>query len=97
MAPETSLISEKLRAINEKGILTINSQPNVNGKPSADPVVGWGFRNGYVYQKAYLEFFTSFSNLQPLLEALESYPRVNFHIINKTVSHKWFDNQMRSR
>ncbi len=58
----------------------------MNGVASADPVVGWGFKNGYVYQKAYLEFFTSRSNLDPLLDALEKYPRVNFHIINKDVS-----------
>lgn len=30
---------------------TINSQPNVNGAPATDPVVGWGTPGGYVYQK----------------------------------------------
>lgn len=42
--------------INKHHIFTINSQPKVNGKPSTDPVVGWGPTKGYVYQKQYLEF-----------------------------------------
>ncbi|CAF4437000.1 unnamed protein product, partial [Adineta steineri] len=54
---ETTLIQNNLIEFNRRGILTINSQPAVNGKPSSDPIVGWGTSNGYVYQKAYLEFF----------------------------------------
>ncbi|KAH3828629.1 methylenetetrahydrofolate reductase-like [Dreissena polymorpha] len=82
LSPETSLISEKLAAINERGVLTINSQPNVNGAPSSDPNVGWGGRNGYIYQKAYLEFFTSKKNVLALKKILTEYPLVNYHIIN---------------
>ena len=48
---ETSLLSEQLASINRQGVLTINSQPSVNGKSSTDPVVGWGEKGGYVYQK----------------------------------------------
>ncbi|PIO77814.1 methylenetetrahydrofolate reductase [Teladorsagia circumcincta] len=33
------------------GILTVNSQPSVNGAPSTDPLVGWGKPGGYCYQK----------------------------------------------
>ena len=51
LSPETSLITEKLAAINKRGVLTINSQPSVNGLPSNDPQVGWGAPNGYIYQK----------------------------------------------
>ena len=58
----------------------------MNGAPSEDPVVGWGPRGGYVYQKAYLEFFTGQANVQALLKILPSFPRVNFHIINSSVS-----------
>lgn len=42
---------DQLARINSKGVLTINSQPNVNGAPSDDPVFGWGGPGGYVYQK----------------------------------------------
>lgn len=49
--PETSMIQEKLAAVNKRGVMTINSQPNVNGAPSTDPRVGWGSPGGYIYQK----------------------------------------------
>ena len=51
LAPETSFLTDQLAAINRQGVLTINSQPAVNGKKSTDPVVGWGKKGGYVYQK----------------------------------------------
>lgn len=38
-------------------LLTINSQPVANGVKSNDPVFGWGPSGGYIYQKAYYEFF----------------------------------------
>jgi len=51
LAPETKLIQEHLIKYNRKGILTINSQPAVNGLSSSDSIVGWGVKHGYVYQK----------------------------------------------
>lgn len=86
LAPETNTLKDQLLKFNKKGILTNNSQPNVNGAPSSDSILGWGSPDGYVYQKAYLEFFTSSENLPFLLIALEKYPRVNYHIINRSVS-----------
>lgn len=53
LAAETSLMKEELLRVNRRGILTINSQPNINGKPSSDPVVGWGPGGGYVFQKVW--------------------------------------------
>ena len=51
MAAETSMIKEKLEFLNSKGVLTINSQPQINAAPSSDPMVGWGGSGGYIYQK----------------------------------------------
>ena len=45
---------DQLASINSRGVLTINSQPNVNGAPSDDAVFGWGGPGGYVYQKVML-------------------------------------------
>ncbi|XP_077997993.1 methylenetetrahydrofolate reductase (NADPH)-like [Glandiceps talaboti] len=85
LALETSLLKQRLIDINERGVLTINSQPNVCAKPSTDPVVGWGDPGGYVFQKAYVEFFTTRENAKALLEILPEYaPRVNYHIINSS-------------
>ena len=53
LALETGPLVEKLASINSQGVLTINSQPNVNGAPSSDPVFGWGPKGGYVYQKVH--------------------------------------------
>ncbi|CAH7444144.1 methylenetetrahydrofolate reductase (NADPH) isoform X2 [Phodopus roborovskii] len=83
LAAETSLMKEELLRVNRLGILTINSQPNINGKPSSDPIVGWGPSGGYVFQKAYLEFFTSREIVEALLQVLKKYElRVNFHIVD---------------
>jgi len=35
--------------LNENRFLTINSQPQINGVPSTDPVYGWGPAKGYVF------------------------------------------------
>ena len=51
LASETTSMIDQLARINSRGVLTINSQPNVNGAPSDDPVFGWGGPGGYVYQK----------------------------------------------
>ena len=70
---ETNYISKELLDLNHAGFLTINSQPPVNGRPSDDPVVGWGPSDGWVYQKGYLECFAS----PKLVEALlETFPQV---------------------
>uniref|UniRef100_A0A8P4K9G4 MTHFR SAM-binding regulatory domain-containing protein n=1 Tax=Dicentrarchus labrax TaxID=13489 RepID=A0A8P4K9G4_DICLA len=83
LAPETNLLKDELEKVNRRGVLTINSQPNINGKPSTDPIVGWGPAGGYVFQKAYLEFFTSSENVTALLKVLKKYePRVNYHIVD---------------
>ncbi|XP_077830098.1 methylenetetrahydrofolate reductase (NADPH) isoform X3 [Macaca mulatta] len=86
LAAETSLLKEELLRVNRQGILTINSQPNINGKPSSDPIVGWGPSGGYVFQKAYLEFFTSRETAEALLQVLKKYElRVNYHLVNVKV------------
>jgi len=79
---ETCLIIDELVKLNRRGILTINSQPNANAVPSDDKTLGWGDKNGFVFQKAYLEFFISQRYLASLLTTLSSFPSVNFHIVN---------------
>ena len=82
LSGETELIADKLAEINSKGVLTVNSQPSVNCAPSTDPRVGWGHPGGYVFQKAYLEFFTSEESIAALLQVLRRYPGVDFQILN---------------
>ena len=62
--------------------MTINSQPHVNGVNSKDPVFGWGPAKGFIYQKAYFEFFVSPDLLKPLVTFLEQFDMVSFQAIN---------------
>ena len=57
-ASETDNIATELVDMNQKGYLTINSQPRVNAMPSGHKE-GWGGTGGYLYQKEYFEFFCS--------------------------------------
>ncbi|CCA74929.1 probable MET13-putative methylene tetrahydrofolate reductase [Serendipita indica DSM 11827] len=82
-AAETTVISEHLAKLNELGFLTINSQPAVNGLPSTDKIHGWGPENGFVYQKAYLEFFVSPTLLAALIPQIERDPLITYYAINK--------------
>ncbi|KAK7056405.1 methylenetetrahydrofolate reductase (NAD(P)H) met13 [Paramarasmius palmivorus] len=82
-ASETSVISGQLARMNRLGFLTINSQPAVNGVRSDDKVFGWGPSNGYVYQKAYLEFFVQPALLTTLLSHIERDSNITYYAINK--------------
>ncbi|KAK3373824.1 methylenetetrahydrofolate reductase-domain-containing protein [Lasiosphaeria ovina] len=54
---ETDAIRETLIRLNSKGWWSLASQPAVNGLRSNDPTFGWGPQNGFVFQKAFVEFF----------------------------------------
>ncbi|KAL1835703.1 hypothetical protein VTJ49DRAFT_6200 [Mycothermus thermophilus] len=56
-SPETATIRDQLVKLNAKGWWTLASQPAVNGLRSTDPTFGWGPQNGFVFQKAFVEFF----------------------------------------
>jgi len=84
LSPETGLIAPNLAKINKDGVLTINSQPSANCVESTDPILGWGQPGGYVFQKAYLEFFTSEENVMALLQVLGRFPGVNFQVVNNS-------------
>lgn len=83
LQPETKIINEQLGNINLKGFLTINSQPAVNGEKSDSPSVGWGGPGGYVYQKAYVEFFCSKEKLSALVEKCKAFPSLTYMAVNK--------------
>ncbi|KAF7430878.1 hypothetical protein PC9H_006592 [Pleurotus ostreatus] len=83
VAGETTAIAQHLAKVNELGFLTINSQPAVNGARSDDKLFGWGPSNGYVYQKAYLEFFVNPTLLNILLSHIERDGNITYHVINK--------------
>ncbi|XP_006650787.1 probable methylenetetrahydrofolate reductase [Oryza brachyantha] len=83
LQPETKIIDDQLVKINLKGFLTINSQPSVNGERSDSPSVGWGGPGGYVYQKAYVEFFCSKDKLDQLIEKSKAFPSLTYIAVDK--------------
>ena len=83
--PETVPISERLSMLNRHGFLTINSQPAVNGCSSNDEIHGWGGANGFIYKKAYLEFFVDVAMFKVLREVIDrDYPLIQYHAMNST-------------
>lgn len=82
VAKETTKIDSQLATLNSLGYLTINSQPAVDGVRSEDEIHGWGPKGGYVYQKAYLEFFISPEQLDRLIAQIEADPQITYHAVN---------------
>jgi methylenetetrahydrofolate reductase (NADPH) len=78
LSPETSTIAKHLLALNAKGWWTVASQPAVNGVRSTDPVFGWGPKNGYVFQKPFVEFFLPNAEFQQLKEKLDANDQVTY-------------------
>lgn len=82
LQPETAKINDKLVQINSKGFLTINSQPAVNGEKSDSPLLGWGGPGGYVYQKAYVEFFCAPDKLKRIIDKANIMPALTYVAVN---------------
>lgn len=78
LSPETSTIAKQLLALNAKGWWTVASQPSVNGVRSTDPVFGWGPKNGYVFQKPFVEFFIPAAQFHKLKERLDAHEQVTY-------------------
>ncbi|KAF2177457.1 methylenetetrahydrofolate reduct [Zopfia rhizophila CBS 207.26] len=76
--PETSIIRDELLALNSKGWWSVASQPAINGVKSSDPVFGWGPKNGFVFQKPFVEFFIPSSDWAKLKPRLESNPQITY-------------------
>jgi methylenetetrahydrofolate reductase (NADPH) len=79
---ETSTIREQLLALNKKGWWTVASQPAANGVRSSDPIFGWGPKNGFCFQKAFVELFIPSSDFTSLLRKLEDSEEVSYYASN---------------
>lgn len=80
---ESDIIKPELFDLNRRGFLTINSQPAINGVHSSNPVYGWGPKNGYVYQKAYLELLISPDLIGEVLRRVEKNEDLTYYCVNK--------------
>ncbi|KAK6347112.1 hypothetical protein TWF696_007191 [Orbilia brochopaga] len=80
---ESQLITAQLEALNSRGWWTVASQPAVNSARSDDPTFGWGPKNGFVFQKAFVEFFIPEADWRVLRTRLEGSEDVSFYAGNK--------------
>lgn len=83
---EADSIKADLISLNQRGFLTINSQPAVDGAKSSDPIYGWGPHKGYVYQKAYLELLVPPNLIDELIARIERDPEMTYYAVNKAKS-----------
>lgn len=72
LSQESQVILPQLEKLTKRGWWTVSSQPAVDGAKSTDPVFGWGPRGGYVYQKAFVEFFALEEDVERIINKVES-------------------------
>lgn len=78
LQPETLTIKNELLSLTKKGWWTVASQPAVNGVRSTDPVFGWGPKNGFVFQKPFVEIFLPSSDWKRLRRKLQEDEQATF-------------------
>lgn len=83
ISSEADILKDDLVKLNRRCLLTINSQPAVNGAKSTHASYGWGPRNGYVYQKAYLEVLVSPELITELVTRMEANDDITYYAVNK--------------
>lgn len=83
LTSESEIIKDELFDLNKRGLLTINSQPAVDGVKSSHPVYGWGPSNGYVYQKSYLEVLVHPDLYSKVVERVNKRPELTYYAVTK--------------
>lgn len=84
---DSAVIREHLINLNRKGIFTMNSQPALNAVRSNDKTYGWGPKNGYVYQKQYLEFLCPKGLLADLLLKIDNHNKSQLESASLVISY----------
>lgn len=85
LAAETVTIQKHLIGLNQSDRWTVGSQPAVDSVQSGDEVFGWGPKGGYIFQKAFVEFFTSEGEWKKLLNKIKDNNSISFYAGNNNV------------
>jgi methylenetetrahydrofolate reductase (NADPH) len=83
ISAEASSIRDELLNMNQRGFLTINSQPAIDGASSTHETYGWGPPGGWVYQKAYLELLLFPSVFDQVMTRLNANKNLTYYAVNK--------------
>lgn len=71
MDETAAIVPQLLRLTKEKHWWTVGSQPAVDGAGSEDSTYGFGPRGGYIYQKAFVEFWVEEEEVVELARRIE--------------------------
>ena len=87
LSEESQVILPHLEKLTKRGWWTVGSQPAADGLKSTDPIFGWGPRGGYVYQKAFVEFFAPGADVERIISKVESQGKgwVDYFAVNLEV------------
>ena len=87
LSEESQVILPQLEKLTKRGWWTVGSQPAVDGAKSTDPVFGWGPHRGYVYQKAFVEFFALEVDVERIISKVDSQGKgwVDYFAVNLEV------------
>ena len=83
LSAETEVIKDQLLSLNKRALWTVGSQPAVNCAESSDPVFGWGPRDGYVYQKSFIELFVAPDRWEKMRAVLDAEKQVSYYAGNR--------------
>lgn len=87
---DTDVLRLSLIALNQIGFFTLNSQPALSAVRSNDKVHGWGPKNGFLYQKQYLEFLVHKDVAAKLMTTVEAHNAsettgvITYYVVDKT-------------
>lgn len=76
---DTAVLKDALISLNKKGFFTLNSQPALSAVRSNDKTYGWGPKNGFIYQKQYLEFLVHKDVAGQLIETVQAHNAADTH------------------
>lgn len=76
---DTAVLKDALISLNKKGFFTLNSQPALSAVRSNDKMYGWGPKNGFIYQKQYLEFLVHKDVAGQLIETVQAHNAADTH------------------
>ena len=62
-----------MKSLAERGWWTVGSQPAVDAISSSDKVFGFGPKNGWVFQKAFVEFWVPNDEIEDLCKRLDGW------------------------
>lgn len=79
LSSETEVIRKELINLNNLQLWTVGSQPAVNCAASSHADFGWGPSGGYIFQKAFVEFFVKEDKWNQIKMKIKNDPQFSYY------------------